>query len=131
MDAVRLRKLLIALLILAQPASAAFAAAVPPVIAPCPVHAALIPTEVEDHSGHGSGGHEGHAMHGAPADDPQPEQGAADFSFVCCTAHVSAVLAPSFPDLRDGWLNVVVLRNEPLLHARDLASVDPPPRILL
>jgi hypothetical protein len=136
----RLRKLVIALLIAAQPISAAFAAAIPPVIAPCPVHAALLPAEASrtahaghDMSGQVSSGHEGHAMHGAPAEapQPQPENAAADFSFVCCVAHVSAVLTPSFPNLQDRWPFAAAFRNEQPLAARDLASVDPPPRILL
>jgi hypothetical protein len=137
----RLRKLLIALLVAAQPMSAAFAAAMPPLIAPCPVHAALLPADAQqnaghaahDMTGHASGGHQSHTMHGAPADDPLPqsENVAADFSFVCCTAHVSAVLTASFPDLHEGWPFAAAFRSEQQLTSGDLSSVDPPPRILL
>ncbi len=138
MAVTRLRKLLIALLVIAQPASAAFAATAPAFIAPCPVHAALVPVQVQNapgHEGHAMAGHETHTMHGAPAETPaQPDEGQADpaaFSFACCAAHVVGVLVQNFPIPDRAWTRAPAALIPQPLTSRDLSSVDPPPRILL
>src|SRR5688572_23289901 len=97
LSARRFRMLIVALLIAAHPASAAYAAGTLAQGSPCPVHAALLAPQAEEaeHAG-------GHHHHGSSSEAPAPANGdeapGSIYGFNCCAGHFVGVNAPA-PEL--------------------------------
>src|SRR5690606_36952458 len=129
LSARRFRTLIVALLIAALPASAAYAAGTFALGAPCPVHAALLASQAEE-AAH-AGGH----PHGSSSEAPAPVAGVGSpgwvYGFTCCAGQLVGVNAPA-PDLgAAGWIFVKSLWAQSVPAQADRSATDPPPRSLL
>jgi hypothetical protein len=130
LSARRFRTLIVALLIAAHPASAAYAAGMLAQGSPCPVHAALLASQAEE-AGH-AGGHHHHGSSGeAPAPANGDEAPGSIYGFNCCAGHFVGVNAPA-PELgAAGWIVVKSLWGQSVPAQADRSATDPPPRFLL
>ena len=122
----RLRTLIVALLIAAQSASAAYAAGALALGAPCPVHAALASKTIRA---------DAHHHHGSPAESPAQTGGEESqpslYDFNCCAGHLVGVCAPALSLAAADWIFVKTDSVQLVPATADLAGTDPPPRLFL
>ena len=122
----RLRTFIVALLIAAQSASAAYAAGALALGAPCPVHAALASKTVQA---------DAHQLHGSPAESPAQAGGEesqpSHYGFNCCAGHLVGVSAPALSLAAADWIFVKTVSVQLVPATADLAGIDPPPRLFL